>query len=199
MAQSDILILLDCCSSGVANASEGNGVTELICACAFDTKANGVGHYSFTRALITELRFLSKKPCFSVGELYTSIYTRIQSYLPQGIENERYPAPVHLTLTEGELFVRGIKLSVQDPKNGEHDLEINRHKRVHYEDTFELRETQESERSNPPSKRSRLNASSGSRMEELILHWLDASEPRKAEDGCGEVCQLPNKATLVRK
>jgi len=46
MAQSDVLILLDCCSSGVANASEGNGVTELLCACPYDTRANGVGHYS---------------------------------------------------------------------------------------------------------------------------------------------------------
>jgi len=59
MAESDILILLDCCWSGVANDTEGNGVTELICACPFDGQANGVGHYSFTRALITELRFLS--------------------------------------------------------------------------------------------------------------------------------------------
>jgi hypothetical protein len=189
MAKSDILILLDCCSSGVANASEGNGVTELICACAFDTKANGVGHYSFTQALITELRLLSKKPSYSVGELYTSIYTRMQSFLPQGIENERYPAPVHLTLTEGELFIRGIKLSVQDQKEGNQNLEINRPKRVHYEDSLALEGIQGSERYNPPRKRSRLNASSGSRMEELVLHWLDASEPRKDEQGCDEVCQ----------
>jgi hypothetical protein len=53
-----------------------NGATELICACAFDAKANGVGYYSFTQALTTELRLLSKKPCFSISELYTSVYTR---------------------------------------------------------------------------------------------------------------------------
>jgi hypothetical protein len=123
----------------------------------------------------------------------------MQSYLPQGIENERYPAPVHLTLTEGELFIRGIKLSVQDPKDSDQDLERNRPKRVHYEDTLALQETQESERSNPPRKRSRLNANSGSRMEELILHWLDASEPRKAEDGCDEVCRTSQEGCSCLK
>jgi hypothetical protein len=117
MARSDVLILLDCCSSGVANASEDNGVTELICACPFDFKANGVGQYSFTQALITELRLLRKKTaCFSVDELYTSIYTRMQSYLEQGIVNERYPPPVHFVLTQDEPFVRSIQLFVQEPK-----------------------------------------------------------------------------------
>lgn len=119
MAQSDVLILLDCCSSGVAHGSEGNGVTELICACPFDTKANGVGPYSFTQALTTELRFLSKKPCFSVGELYTSVYTRIQSFLPQGVENERYPPPVHFAFTQDESFPRSIILSVHDSQDTE--------------------------------------------------------------------------------
>jgi hypothetical protein len=129
MAESDVLILLDCCSSGVANASEGNGVTELICACPYDSKANGVGHYSFTNAITTELRLLSRKPCFSVGELYTSVYTRIQSYLVQGIENERYPPPVHFVLTQDEPFIRGIKLSVMDPKISEQSSNSSKRKR----------------------------------------------------------------------
>jgi hypothetical protein len=98
MAQSDVLILLDCCSSGVGNASEGNGVTESIGACSFDREADGVGHYSFSQALATELRMLSKKPCFSVGELFQNIYTRIQYFMDQGLKNERYPTPVHLML-----------------------------------------------------------------------------------------------------
>ncbi|KAH7304373.1 hypothetical protein BKA65DRAFT_579227, partial [Rhexocercosporidium sp. MPI-PUGE-AT-0058] len=121
MANSDVLILLDSCSSGVANDSEGNGVTELICACPFDSEANGVGHYSFTRALIIELRLLRTKPCFSVDELYTSIYVRMQFFLPQGIENERYPSPVHFVLTNDKPFVRGIKLSVQDARAPENE------------------------------------------------------------------------------
>ena len=115
MAQSDILILLDCCWSGVANDTEGNGITELICACPFNGRANGVGHYSFTQALITELRFLSRAPRFSVGKLYTAIYTRMQSFLSQGIENESYPPPVHFVLSQEGPLIRGIQLSVLDP------------------------------------------------------------------------------------
>ena len=136
MAQSDVLILLDCCSSGVANDTEGNGVTELICACPFDGRANGVGHYSFTQALITELRFLSKTPCFSVGKLYTAIYTRMQSYLLQGNINERYPPPVHFVLSQNESLIRGIQLSALGAKsfaaNGENNLQTGANrKRTH--------------------------------------------------------------------
>ena len=116
MAQSDVLILLDCCWSGVANETEGNGITELLCACPFNTRANGVGHYSFTQALATELRLLSKVPCFSIGKLYTAIYTRMQSFLTQGIDNERYPAPVHFVLSQDGPHLRGIQLAVKKPK-----------------------------------------------------------------------------------
>jgi hypothetical protein len=131
MANSDALILLDCCSSGVSHDSEGNGITELICACPYDTEANGVGHYSFTQALTKELQFLSKKPCFSAGDLYNSIYRRLQSYLPQGVDNERYPPPVHFVLTQDENGGRGIKLSAlrsKVPQQGE--IQKGRLKRV---------------------------------------------------------------------
>ncbi|KAE9379701.1 hypothetical protein N431DRAFT_553822 [Stipitochalara longipes BDJ] len=66
-APCDVLILLDCCASGVANTCEGNGVNEVISACAYNAIANGVGPYSFTSALVIELRRLSKKAVFSVG------------------------------------------------------------------------------------------------------------------------------------
>ena len=186
MAQSDVLILLDCCSSGVANASEGNGVTELICASPFDTKANGVGHYSFTRALITELRLLSKKPCISVGELYTYIYTRIQSYLPQGIENERYPAPIHLVLTDGEPFTRGIKLSVQDHNDSCHGSEGRRTKREPMEDPETSSDAGESESSHSARKRFCLDTTSGLKTEEVTRPWVDAFSSFKEENGPDE-------------
>jgi len=115
MAQSDVLILLDCCWSGVLNGSVGKGVTEIICACPFDRQANGVGRFSFTRALTTELRCLKNKRCFFTSELYNRILTRMQSYIPEEIENERYPPPVHLVLTNNVPFIRGIELAVQDP------------------------------------------------------------------------------------
>lgn len=112
---SDVLILLDCCASGTANASEGNGVNELISACAFNETANGVGPYSFTSALVTELRLLSHKPSFSVGELYKKIFFRTQCRMPEelyidGTHRERHPAPIHLVLSHGESSPRGIQL-----------------------------------------------------------------------------------------
>ncbi|KAN0095850.1 hypothetical protein V8E51_016561, partial [Hyaloscypha variabilis] len=119
-AESDALVLLDCCSSGIGVVGEGNGVTEIISACAFDVIANGVGHYSFTKALTTELRLLSKKISFPVSELYTHIYCRAQHHLAQGIANEPYPAPIHLQLTRDDQFERGLYLSIQDLPGG-HD------------------------------------------------------------------------------
>ncbi|RDW56663.1 hypothetical protein BP6252_14049 [Coleophoma cylindrospora] len=113
-AQSDVLILLDCCSSGVADGGEGNGVTELLAACPFGTEANGVGHYSFTTALTIELRlFAIQNRIFPIGDLYANLYRRSQSHLAQGISNERYPPPVHLQLRSDERFPRSIQLSVQ--------------------------------------------------------------------------------------
>jgi hypothetical protein len=145
------------------------------------------------RLLLLNYDFSAKSPAFPSASFIPPFILEFSPTCHKGSKMSAIQLRSTSLLTEGEQFVRGIKLSVQDPKNSGHDLEITGPKRVHHEDTFELRETQESERYNPPSKRSRLNASSGSRMEELILHWLDASEPRKAEDGCGEVCQLPKK------
>jgi len=113
---SDVLILLDCCASGTANASEGNGVNELISACAFNETANGVGPYSFTSAPVTELRLLSDKASFSVGELYKRIFFRTQCRMPEekykdGTARERHPAPIHLLLTQGAPVPRSIQLS----------------------------------------------------------------------------------------
>ncbi|TGO12049.1 hypothetical protein BTUL_0095g00070 [Botrytis tulipae] len=68
-AQSDVLLLLDCCSSGTANTREGYGTTELIATCGFNDVANGVGRHSFTYALITELRPLSAYPKFTAAVL----------------------------------------------------------------------------------------------------------------------------------
>jgi hypothetical protein len=118
---SDVLILLDCCASGTANACEGVGVNELISACAWNETANGVGPYSFTSALVIELRRLSQKTLFSVGELYRNIFWRTQSRMPEdvrqeGRERERHPAPIHLVLTQ-DAIPRSIQLSVRQERS----------------------------------------------------------------------------------
>ncbi|KAG4442602.1 hypothetical protein IFR05_001932 [Cadophora sp. M221] len=113
-ADSDVLILLDCCSGGVSNVGEGNGVTTVISACAYDAEANGVGHYSFTKALTIELGLMSLRS-FSTGELHQNVYARTQHHMAQGIQNEQYPAPIHIELTRERGFPRSIHLSVHRP------------------------------------------------------------------------------------
>jgi hypothetical protein len=86
-ARSDALILLDCCYAGTVDGGEGKGVTELLAACPFDGKANGVGHYSFTTTLTIELKQMarqmetSQRKCFSIGDLYANMYRRTQSFM----------------------------------------------------------------------------------------------------------------------
>ncbi|KAL2061195.1 hypothetical protein VTL71DRAFT_7468 [Oculimacula yallundae] len=108
-AESDVLILLDCCAAGTANAGGGSGVTELIAACSYSGTANGVGRYSFTNALITELYELSQRPSFSTGELYRNVFLHVQCHSEHGRDR---PAPVHLPLTKQSNFPRSIQLSV---------------------------------------------------------------------------------------
>lgn len=92
---------------------DGHGVTELISACNYEAIANGVGIYSFTHHLITELKLLSStKRRFTAAELWAHIYHRMQSHIPKGIKNERYPAPVHYFITEDPNFPRSIEISV---------------------------------------------------------------------------------------
>ena len=112
-AESDVLILLDCCHSRIVHISEGNGVTELISACAYNAIANGVGYYSFTKEVATELRDLSVKPSFTVAELYRNIFSRIQCHRPED-GRERHPPPIQISLTQDNpQFPRSIQLSVR--------------------------------------------------------------------------------------
>ena len=128
-AQSDALILLDCCYAGTVVGGEGNGVTELLAACDFNSQANGVGQYSFTSSLIIELEEMArqiqtnKRESFPIGEIWTKMFLRIQSYIPQGIANERYPPPTHVPLRLDEKFRRCIYLSIHTKSRTEASTE----------------------------------------------------------------------------
>jgi hypothetical protein len=112
-AESDVLILLDCCHSATATTSAGNGVTEMISACAYNVIANGVGYYSFTNELTIELRDLANRPSFPVADLFRNIFSRIQARRPED-GKERHPAPIHFSLTQDNpQFPRSIQLSVR--------------------------------------------------------------------------------------
>jgi hypothetical protein len=127
--QSDVLLLLDCCYSGTSNTNEGNGITELISACDYRTIANGVGSYSFTHALVTELLESAKMPHFSVLELYNNIYFRIQGHIPED-GRKRHPAPVHLVLTNSDRYWQSIILSKQPATSQSRHLILDQRDRV---------------------------------------------------------------------
>jgi hypothetical protein len=113
-AQSDVLILLDCCASGTANTDDGRGTTELIAACGFDAAANPVGAHSFTKALITELIDLSHDPCFTVSILYNNILSRLLNWMPDGPGSGR-KSPLYVPLTQDPDLPRLIQLSPRLP------------------------------------------------------------------------------------
>ena len=70
-AASDVLLLYDSChSSHPAINAGGQGVTEVIAACGFETQAPAVGPHSFTNSLIRELEEAFIGPPISVAELH---------------------------------------------------------------------------------------------------------------------------------
>ena len=117
-AISDVLILLDCCAAATASAGLGNGVTEVIAACGFETSAPGVCEHSFTRSLIEMLRYCSKRSPISAAILHMKVLSRMKYWKPNTVETEAgeqafhecRKTPVHTILTnEGK--PRSIVLS----------------------------------------------------------------------------------------
>lgn len=102
-AESDVLILLDCCA-GASSASEaGVGVTEVIAACGLETWAPGVSEHSFTRSLIDELQYWCGNNSNSVAMLHMRILATMKHWKPRSgrISNgERRKTPIHSLLTD---------------------------------------------------------------------------------------------------
>ena len=84
-ADSDALLLYDCCNAAATSTSETQhdqqGVTEAIAACGYETIAPEVGEHSFTNALIETLA-ASKGVPFSIGELHNRIMNRLKCWVP---------------------------------------------------------------------------------------------------------------------
>jgi hypothetical protein len=101
----------------------------MISACDYNAIANGVGYYSFTKELTTELRELSKRPSFPVAHLFRNIFSRIQARRPDDGKTQ-HPAPVHFSLTQDNPdYPRSIQLSVlpghiKKPESSNQDLSI---------------------------------------------------------------------------
>lgn len=104
-ADSDVLILLDCCAAASSAGSPSKGHTEIIGACGFETDAPGVGDHSFTRSLIEELRYYGKhRRPISTAFLFSKILTRAKdSWNPRFERNadfERRRTPIHTHLAD---------------------------------------------------------------------------------------------------
>jgi hypothetical protein len=82
-AASDVLLLYDSChSSHPAINTGGQGVTEVIAACGFETQAPVVGPHSFTNSLIRELEEAFIGPPISVAELHVRVIGSLKNWKP---------------------------------------------------------------------------------------------------------------------
>ncbi|KAL8666026.1 MAG: hypothetical protein Q9202_001763 [Teloschistes flavicans] len=111
-ARSDVLLLLDCCAAASSAAASGNGVTELIAACGFESWAPGVGEHSFSRSLIEELKYLSYGPPFSATLLHNRVLSRIKYWKPRftsTFATERRKTPIYIQLAN-DLNRKSIQL-----------------------------------------------------------------------------------------
>ena len=103
-AESDALILLDCCAAASSISAAGSGVTEVIAACGFETWAPGVGEHSFTRSLIDELRYWGQGNPLSVAMLHNKVLSRIKYWKPRfgknGADNEQRKTPIYVVIAD---------------------------------------------------------------------------------------------------
>ncbi len=111
-AESDVLILLDSCTSAGSSGgskqfeTQEGGRTELLAACGFENSAPGPGPHSFTNALIRELRDMSTLNIpFAVNILHQRLIARLVHYSPQYSSvsprqrcPERHATPVYISL-----------------------------------------------------------------------------------------------------
>ncbi|KAL8894852.1 MAG: hypothetical protein Q9192_004005 [Flavoplaca navasiana] len=104
-ADSDVLILLDCCAAASSVGSPSKGHTEVIGACGFESDSPGVGDHSFTRSLIEELRYYGERTHpLSTAFLFSKILARAKnSWNPRYERNadfERRRTPIHAHLAD---------------------------------------------------------------------------------------------------
>ena len=83
-AESDVLILLDCCAAVSSTGGSGNGVTEVIAACGSETWAPPFGEHAFTRSLIDTLGdWEGRQPPLSRAVIHSEILSKIKSWNPK--------------------------------------------------------------------------------------------------------------------
>ena len=104
-AESDVLILLDCCAAARSISGSGSGVTEVLAACGPETWSPGVGEHAFTRNLIDELQYCGGDHNLSVASFHQKVLARIKSWKPtysNNGESERRRTPIHTIVSSKE-------------------------------------------------------------------------------------------------
>jgi hypothetical protein len=104
-AESDVLLLLDCCAAASGAPMEGdyNNVTETIAACGFETSAPQPGRHSFTNTLIEVLDDWQSRPVFTAAMLHCEILNRLRHEKPEKYRDSKKfefrKSPIHITST----------------------------------------------------------------------------------------------------
>jgi hypothetical protein len=85
-ADSDVLLLFDCCHSAALPTTDSQqrstGVKEVISACGYDEIAPEADEHSFTKALTDTLAIASKGEPFSVGHLHSRTLSKLKCWAP---------------------------------------------------------------------------------------------------------------------
>ncbi|KAN0095444.1 hypothetical protein V8E51_016155 [Hyaloscypha variabilis] len=119
-ADSDILLLLDCCAaaSGALTEASSTSVTKTIAACGFETWAPQPGRHSFTNTLITVLDDWYDRPAFTAAMLHCEILNRLRHEKPERYRNtksfEFRKSPIHV-LSTNDPKARSIELAPRSP------------------------------------------------------------------------------------
>lgn len=107
---SDVLVLLDSTGAGSFTSTEGNGVTELIAACAFKRSSNTAKSPSFTKVIVNTLQRLSLMPSFTVNYFYNCIFEKCQAL--REFHHHKVD-PIHIILGQDQGRPRSIRFPTQ--------------------------------------------------------------------------------------
>jgi hypothetical protein len=118
-AESDVLVILDCCHAATTASNPGRGTTELIAACGFESMAPAPGLRSFTSSLIGVLSEWDDR-CFSIAMLHHEVLFRLKHERPEKSPytkrwREVRSTPIHV-FSSTDPMRHSINLSKMRPK-----------------------------------------------------------------------------------
>jgi hypothetical protein len=118
-AESDVLMILDCCHAATTTSNTGRGVTELIAACGFESMTPAPGPRSLTNCLIGILNEWDDK-FFSAAMLHHEILFRLKHERPERSQHtkrwrEVRSTPIHV-FSSTDPRRHSINLSKMHPK-----------------------------------------------------------------------------------